>query len=110
MINKGTGVQRSMLLAQQQLRFFGVMPKLGKMELTMRTPYRTVFDNFSGFKALRVRTIGGDMTIGNRAQPRVYLLPPGELKVQQITPGTGNKSNSDSGLFMHTGGWLFVHE
>jgi hypothetical protein len=27
------------------------------------------------------------MAIGNRSIPRVYLLPPGELKVQNILPG-----------------------
>lgn len=32
-----------------QMRFFGVMPKLARVELTVRTPYRTVFENCSGF-------------------------------------------------------------
>ena len=102
-------VQRSMLAANQ-MRFFGVMPKLAKMELTVRTPYRTLFANFSSFKHLRVNTIGGDMTIGNKSIPRVYLLPPGEMKVSNMADGEGNHSHSDSGLFLHTGGWLFVHE
>ena len=64
---KGSHVQRSMMLAQHQLRFFGVTPKLAKLELTMRTPYRTIFENCSTFKSLRVRTLGGDMTIGNKS-------------------------------------------
>ena len=109
--NKSTPhVQRSMALTQQQMRYFGVMPKLAKMELTVRTPYKTLFENFSNFKHLTVTSIGGNMTIGNKSIPRVYLLPPGEMKVGQIAAGDGNKTTSDSGLFMHTGGWLFVHE
>ena len=51
------------------------------------------------------------MTIGNKSIPRVYLLPPGEMKVQGMAAGVeGNQTTSDTGLFMHTGGWLFVHE
>ena len=101
--------QRSMMMAHQ-MRYFGVMPKLAKMELTVRTPYKTFFDNFAGFSRLTVNTIGGNITIGNKSIPRVYLLPPGEMKVCNITPGEGNHTDSDSGLFMHTGGWLFMHD
>jgi len=107
---KSSHVQRSMLMAQQQMRFFGVMPKLAKMELTVRTPYRTLFENCSSFTRLTVNTIGGNITIGNKSIPRVYLLPPGEMAVRQLVPGEGNLTTSESGLFMHTGGWLFVHE
>ncbi len=107
---KGTHVQRTMLMAQTQMRFFGVMPKLAKMELTVRTPYRTLFEACSTFSRLTVNTIGGNITIGNKSIPRVYLLPPGEMAVRQLQQGEGNHTTSESGLFMHTGGWLFVHE
>ena len=111
MATKGSPfAQKSMMLGSTHMRFFGVMPKLAKMELTVRTPYRTLFENFNQFKHLTVNTIGGNMTISNKSIPRVYLLPPGEMKVSGIAPGDGNKSTSDSGLFMHTGGWLFMHE
>merc|ERR1712038_1026399 len=50
------------------------------------------------------------MAIGNKSIPRVYLLPPGEMKVQGIAAGEGNNTKSTDGLFMHTGGWLFVHD
>ena len=36
-------------MTQYQMRFFGVAPKLQKMELTMRTPYKTLFKDFAGF-------------------------------------------------------------
>ena len=103
-------VARSMMMAQQNIRFFGVTPKLPKVELTCRTPYQTLFENFSGFTRLYVGTIKGQMSIGNKSIPRVYLLPPGEMKVQGITEGEGNNTTSSEGNFMHTGGWLFVHE
>ena len=108
--NKSTPHLQRSLMMSQQMRYFGVMPKLAKMELTMRTPYRTLFSNFSGFKHLTVNTIGGNITIGNKSIPTVYLLPPGEMKVSGIQAGEGNSTKSDSGLFMHSGGWLFVHE
>ena len=103
-------VARSLMMYQQQIRFFGVMPKLPKVELTARTPYSTMFHNFSGFTRLYVGTIKGQISIGNKSIPRVYLLPPGEMKVQGITEGVGNNTTSTEGNFMHTGGWLFVHE
>jgi hypothetical protein len=69
------------------MRFFGILPKLPKAELTLRTPYRTLFANFSGFTRVYVHTSKGLMAIGNRSIPRVYLLPPGEVQVKGVTPG-----------------------
>jgi hypothetical protein len=57
-----------------------------------------------------VHTLKGLIAIGNRSIPRVYLLPPGEINVKNITAGDGNFSKNESGLFIHTGGWLFVHD
>ena len=109
--NKATSLSRQMFMVQHQYRFFGVLPKVPKVELTIRTPYRTLFNGFSGFTRLYVTTLKGQIAIGNKSIPRVYLLPPGEMKVQNITAGTGNFLDADSnGILMHTGGWLFVHE
>lgn len=69
------------------MRFFGVLPKLPKVELTLRTPSRTIFENFNNFTRVYVGTNKGLMAIGNKSIPRVYLLPPGEIKVQNILPG-----------------------
>jgi len=69
------------------MRFFGVLPKLPKVELTMRTPYRTFFDNFNAFTRIYVHTQKGMMAIGNRSIPRVYLLPPGEITVKNVQHG-----------------------
>ena len=103
-------LQKSLLMSSYQMRYFGVVHKLAKQELTVRTPYRTLFENFANYRMLSVRTIGGNITLGNRSQPRMYLLPPGEMKVCNIGAGEGNHSTSDTGYFIHTGGWLFVHE
>ena len=97
------------VVATQQ-RFFGVLPKLPKVELTMRTPYNTFFKDFNGFQRVYVGTSKGQIAIGNKTIPRVYLLPPGQVKVAHMTEGTGKITKSESGEFLHTGGWLFVHD
>eukprot|EP00352_Strombidinopsis_acuminata_P009287 CAMPEP_0176376874 /NCGR_PEP_ID=MMETSP0126-20121128/28491_1 /TAXON_ID=141414 ORGANISM="Strombidinopsis acuminatum, Strain SPMC142" /NCGR_SAMPLE_ID=MMETSP0126 /ASSEMBLY_ACC=CAM_ASM_000229 /LENGTH=161 /DNA_ID=CAMNT_0017738481 /DNA_START=26 /DNA_END=511 /DNA_ORIENTATION=+ len=103
-------LNRTNLMTQFNLRYFGVLPKLPKMELTVRTPYKTIFKDFAGFQRLYVRTDKGLMAIGNKSIPRVYLLPPGEMKVHGVQHGEGNFASNDSGVFMHTGGWLFMHD
>ena len=100
-----------MNFVQTNLRFFGVLPRHAKLQLTVRTPYSTLFENFNSFTRLYVTTIKGQMAIGARSIPRVYLLPPGEMTVKNmLAAGEGNNTSSDSGNFLHTGGWLFVHE
>ena len=32
------------------------------------------------------------------------------IKVAHITEGNGKNTKSETGDFMHTGGWLFVHD
>ena len=85
-----SAVMRQMAMAQTQMRFFGVLPKLPKVELTMRTPYRTFFENFNSFTRLYVATSKGLIAIGNRSIPRVYLLPPGEINVKNVQAGKFN--------------------
>lgn len=91
-------------------RSFGVLPKLPKVELTVRTPYKTLFENYNSFSRIYVHTLKGLMAIGNKSIPRVYLLPPGQLTVKGMFEGEGKNTETDSGEFMHSGGWLFVHE
>jgi hypothetical protein len=97
-------------LTYQNRRFFGVLPKLPKAELTIRTPYKTMFKDYNQFTRIYVESLKGLMAIGNKSVPRVYLLTPGELSVIGMSEGDGNFSDSASGKFIHTGGWLFVHE
>ena len=99
-----------MSLLQNNMRYFGVLPKHAKLQLTVRTPYATLFQDCNAFSRLYVTTIKGQMAIGARSIPRVYLLPPGEMVVKNMQQAEGNNTKSESGQFMHTGGWLFVHE
>ena len=77
------------MIVQNNMRYFGVLPKLPKMELTMRTPYGTFFKDFSGFGRVYVGTLKGQMAISNKTIPRVYLLPPGQIKIAGLTAGEG---------------------
>lgn len=86
MIAAKNQVYRQMLI-NQQMRNFGVLPKLPKVELTVRTPYQSFFKNFNNFTRIYVGSIKGQMAIGNRSMPRVYLLPPGQFKVQNMAEG-----------------------
>jgi hypothetical protein len=69
-------------------KHFSVLPKVPKMELTMRSPYRTFFKHFIGFQRIYINTLQGLMCISNRTPPVIYLLPAGELRVTQMSRGT----------------------
>ena len=97
-------------MAYASRRSFGSTPKLAKAELTIRTPYKTFFENYSNYTRVYVESLKGLMAIGNKSIPRVYLLQPGELSVSGMNEGEGKKTTSTTGEFIHTGGWLFVHE
>ncbi|CAI2382218.1 unnamed protein product [Moneuplotes crassus] len=97
-------------LFYQNKRLFSVTQKLAKAELTVRTPYRTIFENFAEYTRIYVWTIDGLLAIGNRSNPRVYLLPPGEMEVTGMDKGEGNNFTGNDGKLIHSGGWLFVHE
>ena len=101
---------RQVSLIQTNMRYFGVTPKLPKLHLTVRTPYKTFFEDYSAFNRIYVFTQKGNMAIGQKSIPRVYLLPPGQMSVKNMMAGEGKKTDSESGEFMHTGGWLFVHD
>ena len=103
-------VAQNQVMGMTHMRYFGVLPKLPKLELTMRTPYKTFFKDFNSFVRLYVGTSKGQMSIGNKTIPRVYLLPPGQIRIAHMQKGEGMFTNSESGEFIHTGGWLFVHD
>lgn len=71
-------------LFNAQRKFFSVLPKCPKMELTMRTPYFTFFESFTGFNRLYVGTMKGQKCISNRTPPVIYILPAGEIKVMNL--------------------------
>ena len=108
--NSARRLASKQVMASQPMRNFGVLPKLPKIELTMRTPYGTMFKDFAAFTRVYAGTSMGQIAIGNKTIPRVYLLPPGMVKVAGMTDGEGKVTASESGEFIHTGGWLFVHD
>jgi hypothetical protein len=105
-------VQRNFLFNTTIKKNFSVLPKNMKMELTMRTPYRTFFEKFNGFTRVYVGTIKGQIGIGNRTYPAIYILPAGQIKVVGVSgAATGNMCEQGiSGDFIHSGGYCMVHE
>jgi hypothetical protein len=92
-------------------KYFSVLPKAPKLELTMRSPYRTFFKNFPGFTRVYINTLKGQLAISNRTYPTMYLLPAGEIKLIGMSRTEGNYSDpSSTGEFVHSGGWAIVHE
>jgi hypothetical protein len=101
----------SFLFHKFALRNFSVLPKLPKLELTMKSPYKTFFRNFNGFQRLYVGTLKGQICIPNRTNPVIYLLPAGEIKLVGLVKAEGSFVEGNStGEFIHSGGICIVHE
>lgn len=78
--------------------------KKPKMELTIRTPYKTIVSNFTDFQRVVTKTSEAYLVVQNRMPPAVHVLPPGPLKIRM------DKENPDvSGELLHTGGWLIIN-
>ena len=77
--------------------------KKQRMELTIRTPYQTIIESFSGFQNLSAKTTDSVLLVQNRMPPALHLLPPGKLTVKVLENVEGF-----SGNIMHTGGWLVI--
>ena len=108
MFAQKTSLQR-VAVAQQQLRAFSTAEKVQKMEMTMRTPYKTLFEGFSSFENIFVHGVAGRIGIVNQTPSQIHLIPAGEIHVTDMSEGAGKKTTSQSGKFIHTGGWVFVH-
>lgn len=75
-----------------------------KMELTIRTPYKTIVSDFADFQRVLTKTTEAVLVVQNRMPPAVHILPPGPLKVRM------DKENPNfSGDLLHTGGWLMIN-
>ena len=78
--------------------------KKTKMELTIRTPYKTIVSNFSDFQRVVTKTSEAYLVVQNRMPPAVHVLPPGFLRIKM------DKENPDfTGDLMHMGGWLIIN-
>jgi len=74
------------------------------MELTIRTPYKTLLSNFTDFQRVITKTTEAYLVVQNRMPAAVHVLPPGSLKIRM------EKENPNfSGDLMHTGGWLIIN-
>ena len=78
--------------------------KKPKMEVNIRTPYKTFVENFSGFSRLVTRTSEATIVVQNKMPPSIHMLPPGTLKLKSETEIKGF-----SGELIHMGGWLVIH-
>jgi len=84
--------------------FFSTVTKKIRMELTLRTPYRTLLKNFDGFSRILAKTNEAALVIQNKTPPACYVLPPGHLRVKFVTD-----QKHTSGDYLHLGGWATVH-
>ena len=85
-------------------RGFASIVKKPRMELTIRTPYKTLFSNFTDFKRIISKTTDYQISISNKMPPAAYILTPGRISVK---PEADRKDFK--GDFVHFGGWLTIH-
>ena len=52
------------------------------MELTLRTPYKTICEHFDGFQRVLTRSNEAALVIQNRSPAELFILPPGEIKLK----------------------------
>lgn len=74
------------------------------MELTIRTPYKTLCSKLTDFQRIITKTNEAVLVISNKMPAALHILPPGSLMVR-----TGSQIPGFSGDFLHTGGWLAIH-
>ena len=91
-------------VTNQLQRYFSSVAKKARMELTVRTPYRTIVENFDGFSRVTAKTNEAVLSIQNRSPAATYVLPPGMLKIKFTEQRTDT-----SGEIFHCGGWATVH-
>ena len=78
--------------------------KKSKMQLTIRTPYKTIVENLADFKRVITKTNEGVLNIQDKTPAAVHVLPPGLLRVKL------EKDVSDfSGDLLHTGGFVVIN-
>ena len=90
-------------VSSKLVRTFAAESK-AKMEVTLRSPYRTFLNNFDGFSRIIARTNEGSLVIQSKQPAGAYVILPGSLKIQF----TEEKKDS-SGDYIHSGGFVVVH-
>lgn len=92
------------MLNQGLRKFFSTIVKKQKMEVTLRTPYKTYLEDFDGFSRIITKTNSATLVLQNKTPASLYILPPGPLKVKLTQDVKGV-----TGDYLHTGGWLAIH-
>ena len=84
-------------------RFFSEEVKQ-RMQLTLRSPYKTFMKNFEGFSRIVGQTTEGALVIQSKQPPAAYILLPGTLKVQLV-----EERKDTTGEYVHSGGFAVIH-
>ena len=84
-------------------RTFSAIVKKPRMELTIRTPYKTLFNNFTDFKRVVAKSSEYQISISNKMPPALHILTPGKLSVK----AEGDRKDF-KGDFVHMGGWAVI--
>ena len=85
------------------MRRFSNALKKPRMELTVRTPYKTLFNKYTDFRMIVSKTSDASISVMNRMPPALHMLTPGYLSVKPETD-----SPSFVGEFVHFGGWMVI--
>ena len=75
-----------------------------KMQITLRSPYKTFMKNFDGFSRIVGQTTEGALVIQSKQPAAAYILLPGTLKVQLT-----EERKDTTGEFVHSGGFAVIH-
>jgi len=70
-------ISHSLKRSLQSTQLFNFSAKKAKMELTLRTPYKTYFEKFEGFSRIIAKTNEAALVVQNRSPAAMYVLPPG---------------------------------
>ncbi len=65
--------------------FSTTVTKNAQMELTIRTPYKTVCSKLSDFQRIITKTNEAVLVISNKMPAALHILPPGSLMVRTNT-------------------------
>ena len=75
-----------------------------RMQLTLRSPYKTYMKNFEGFSKVIANTNEGALVVQSKMPAAAYVLEPGVLKVHLT-----EDSQDSTGEFVHAGGFAVIH-
>ena len=92
------------MLTNSVKRSFSTFVRNNKMKLTIRTPYKTLLEDFEDFGRVLTKIDSGVLNIENQSPPGLYVIQPGLLNVRLNKEVAGF-----SGDIIHNGGWIAVN-